>query len=187
MAVGTIRSYAPAPTKIGSPATFSLAASLTSASASCSESVGGRSSSPSNLGETSAKRSSKESTPMAPSISSTSASVCGVNRATRLYPLFSGGRYALAVLSQNLRVLPRRRRSALRWDRTFQDALRRAVLLPERFGPSPRGPFTFGGHPLPGGSLPRPSSDGVSLAHALARCGRYDPEVILAASSHHPT
>jgi hypothetical protein len=37
---------------------------------------------------------------MASSISSTSASVCGVNRATRYYPLFSGGRYVFAVLSQ---------------------------------------------------------------------------------------
>ena len=65
-----------------------LAASLlTSESASYSERTGGRSNSPSNFGETSAKRSSRVSTPMASSISRMSSSVCGVKRATRLYPL----------------------------------------------------------------------------------------------------
>src|SRR5215204_4959718 len=75
---------------------------------------------------------------MAPSISCTSASVCGVNRATRLYPL---SRVSVSFFRPvpNLRVLPRRRRSG-EADRTLQDALRLAVLLPERFG-LPRQPF----------------------------------------------
>src|SRR5215203_860290 len=87
-AEGMILSYAPAPRKIGTPATFLAASLFTAESASYSESTGGKSSSPSSLGETSAKRSSKDSAPIASSISRTSSSVCGVNRATRLYPLF---------------------------------------------------------------------------------------------------
>src|SRR3712207_1530946 len=150
---------------MGRPATFSLDASFTSARASCSESAGGRSSSPSNFGETSEKRSSREATPMASSISSTSASVCGVNRATRSYPLFSDGRSPFSVLSQNLRVLPRRRRFRLRRDRTFQDALRRAVLLPERFGPIPPRAFHLR-RPPPAALSRAPHRAEQRLAHA---------------------
>src|SRR5688500_13856937 len=129
---------------MGRPATFSLAASFTSASASCSESAGGRSSSPSNFGETSAKRSSRELAPMAPSISATAASVRGGNRATRCYPLFSGGRCFFRPVPKPESVTPSAPIRQSR-NRTFQDALRRAVLLPERFGSSPHEPFTFGG------------------------------------------
>jgi hypothetical protein len=67
------------------------------------------------------------------------------------------------------RVLPRRRRSH---DRTLQDALRRAVLLPERFGPSPTS-LSPSAATLPGGSLPHPSSGTVSLAYAEVRCAGY--------------
>ncbi len=98
-AEGVILSYAPAPKKIGNPVTFLAASLFTSESASYSETTGGRLSSPSNFGETSAKRSSRVSTPMASSISRTSSSVCGVNRAIWLYPL-SGERCIDFALSQ---------------------------------------------------------------------------------------
>jgi hypothetical protein len=82
MDAGTTLSYVPAPKKSGTPATFFSASFWAVVIASYSERVGGRFSSPSSFGETSAKRSSRVSTPIAWSISRTSSSVCGVNRAT---------------------------------------------------------------------------------------------------------